>query len=89
LILRLIFELSLIVLSVFLIYVSINNALKTPEVKSVDVEIPNLKKDLKIVMLTDIHFGKNLHENFLDKLITKVNLQSPDMVVIVGDLIDT
>lgn len=25
----------------------------------------------------------------LDKLITKVNLQSPDMVVIVGDLIDT
>ncbi|EFP3712795.1 metallophosphoesterase, partial [Campylobacter jejuni] len=50
---------------------------------------PNLKKDLKIVMLTDIHLGKNLHENFLDKLITKVNLQSPDMVVIVGDLIDT
>ncbi len=40
-------------------------------------------------MLTDIHLGKNLHENFLDKLITKVNLQSPDMVVIVGDLIDT
>ncbi|HEF8180720.1 TPA: metallophosphoesterase [Campylobacter jejuni] len=89
LILRLIFELSLIVLSVFLIYISINNALKIPEVKSVDVEIPNLKKDLKIVMLTDIHLGKNLHENFLDKLITKVNLQSPDMVVIVGDLIDT
>lgn len=28
-------------------------------------------------------------KNFLDKLITKVNLQSPDMVVIVGDLIDT
>ncbi|EOI5067372.1 metallophosphoesterase, partial [Campylobacter jejuni] len=45
--------------------------------------------DLKIAMLTDIHLGKNLHENFLDKLITKVNLQSPDMVVIVGDLIDT
>ncbi|HEC1874180.1 TPA: metallophosphoesterase [Campylobacter jejuni] len=89
LILRLIFELSLIVLSVFLIYVSINNALKTPEVKSVDVEIPNLKQDLKIAMLTDIHLGKNLHENFLDKLITKVNLQSLDMVVIVGDLIDT
>ncbi|KQI64331.1 metallophosphoesterase, partial [Campylobacter jejuni CVM 41908] len=81
LILRLIFEFSLIVLSVFLIYISINNALKTPEVKSVDVEIPNLKQDLKIAMLTDIHLGKNLHENFLDKLITKVNLQSPDMVV--------
>lgn len=48
----------------FLIYISINNALKTPEVKSVDVEIPNLKQDLKIAMLTDIHLGKNLHEIF-------------------------
>lgn len=89
LILCLIFEFSLIFLSIFLIYVSVNNALKIPEIKSIDIQISNLKRDLKIALLTDIHLGKNLHESFLDKLIIKVNLQKPDMVVIVGDLVDT
>lgn len=88
-ILRLIFEISLIFLGIFLTYTSVNNALKIPEIKNIDIKIPNLKQDLKIAMLTDIHLGKNLHENFLDKLITKVNSQKPDMVVIVGDLVDT
>lgn len=87
-ILRLIVEFSLIILSIFLIYISVNNALKIPEIKNIDIEMPNLKQDLKIALLTDIHLGKNLHENFLDKLIAKVNLQKPDMVAIVGDLID-
>lgn len=88
LILRLPFEVAIIALAAFLSYTSINNALKVPQIQNVDIKIATLKQDLKIAMLTDIHLGKNLHEDFLKKLIFKVNEQKPDMVVIVGDLVD-
>lgn len=88
-IIRVIFEIFIIVLAIFLTYISINNAIKIPAIKNLDININHLEKDLKIAMLTDIHLGKNLHENFLNELITKVNSQKPDMVVIVGDLVDT
>lgn len=85
---RLPFEVAIIALAMFSTYISINNALKVPEIQTVDIKIATLKRDLKIAMLSDIHLGKNLHEDFLAKLIAKVNLQKPDMVVIVGDLVD-
>ncbi|TKX30942.1 metallophosphoesterase [Campylobacter estrildidarum] len=86
--LRLLFETGVIAISAFLTYASVNSALKIPEIKTLNLQIANLKKDLKIAVLTDIHLGKNLHENFLDQIINKVNLEKPDMVFIIGDLID-
>lgn len=87
--LRSVFDLTIISLAVVLIYTSINNAIRVPEIQSTDIYLAKLDRDLKIAMLTDIHLGKNLHKNFLDRLIVEVNLQKPDMVVIVGDLVDT
>ncbi|TKX32496.1 metallophosphoesterase [Campylobacter aviculae] len=86
--LRLLFEIGVVSISVFLTYMSVNSALKIPEIKTLNLQMANLKKDLKIAVLTDLHLGKNLHENFLDQIINKVNLQKPDMVFIIGDLID-
>ena len=82
-------NLFLVALGVFFTYVSINNAIKIPEIKTLDINISGLEQDLKIAVLTDIHLGKNLHEGFLEKLIVKVNQQNPDMIMIVGDLVDT
>ncbi|XAK35327.1 metallophosphoesterase [Campylobacter coli] len=87
--LRSLFDFAVITLAAVSIYTSINNAIRVPEIQSVDIHLAKLDRDLKIAMLTDIHLGKNLHKDFLDKLIVEVNLQKPDMVVIVGDLIDT
>lgn len=87
--LRSLFDFAIITLAAVLIYTSINNAIRVPEIQSVDIHLAKLDRDLKIAMLTDIHLGKNLHKDFLDKLIVEVNLQKPDMVVIVGDLVDT
>lgn len=84
----LIFEIIIILISVFLIYISIHNALKIPEINTLNLKINGLKKDLKIAILTDMHLGKNLHEKFLEQVINKVNFQKPDMVFIIGDLID-
>ncbi|MGH2268065.1 metallophosphoesterase [Campylobacter taeniopygiae] len=85
---RLIFEIIVICISVFLIYMGICNALRIPEINTLNLKISGLKKDLKIAVLTDMHLGKNLHEKFLDQVINKVNLQKPDMIFIIGDLID-
>lgn len=87
--LRSLFDFAVITLAAVSIYTSINNAIRVPEIQSVDIQLAKLDRDLKIAMLTDIHLGKNLHKDFLDKLIVEVNLQKPDMVVIVGDLVDT
>ena len=87
--LQIVSNLFLVALGVFFTYVSINNAIKIPEIKTLDINISGLEQDLKIAVLTDIHLGKNLHEGFLEKLIVKVNQQNPDMIMIVGDLVDT
>ncbi|EAI3388682.1 metallophosphoesterase [Campylobacter jejuni] len=87
--LRSLFDFAIITLAAVSIYTSINNAIRVPEIQSTDIYLAKLDRDLKIAMLTDIHLGKNLHKDFLDRLIVEVNLQKPDMVVIVGDLVDT
>ncbi len=87
--LRVFLDLVLVCLGCFLTYASVHSAVKVPEVRSYEIKLAGLKEDLKIALLADIHLGKNLHEDFLDKIILKVNEQNPDMVVIVGDLVDT
>lgn len=87
--LRILLDLIFIALGAFLTYTSIQNALNIPEVRNLELKIAGLKQDLKIAVLSDIHLGKNLHEDFLEGLIVKVNEQKPDMVMIVGDLVDT
>lgn len=43
---------------------------------------------LKIVQISDIHYGRTVHLEELEKLVKKINLTKPDIVVFTGDLID-
>ncbi len=43
---------------------------------------------LKIVHITDIHYGKITFEKELNELVKKVNLTKPDIIVFTGDLIN-
>jgi len=43
---------------------------------------------LKIVHITDIHYGRITHEKELNNLVEKVNKTKPDIIVFTGDLID-
>lgn len=45
-------------------------------------------KELKIVMLSDTHFGVLSGKGHAKRLVEKVNEQNPDLVLIAGDLID-
>lgn len=42
----------------------------------------------KIIHITDIHYGKNIGKENMQKLISSINDQKPDIVVLTGDLIN-
>lgn len=42
----------------------------------------------KIIHITDIHYGKNIGKENMQKLINSINDQKPDIVVLTGDLIN-
>lgn len=56
-----------------------------------DVNSEKLSKDWgdkKIVIISDVHLGSIRREGFLKKIINKIENEKPDVVFIVGDLID-
>lgn len=58
------------------------------EVKDVEINIPTLKRDMKIVQLSDIHMGSVRNSGFIKKIVEKTNVLNPDIVLITGDTID-
>jgi len=47
-----------------------------------------LEKPLKIVLLSDLHLGYNIKQKEFEKWIEIINNESPDLVLIGGDIID-
>ena len=64
------------------------SGLNVKEYKVINDKIIDEYHGLKIVHLSDIHFGSTITENDLDHLVNKVNELNPDIVVITGDIID-
>ena len=63
----------------------------TSGIKTIEksIKVSNLSDDfygLKIVHITDIHYGRTTFENDLKDLVKKINLTKPDIVVFTGDL---
>lgn len=86
--LKLIFDSWLIILSFSMVFKGFANAISIPKINEVDIKIKNLKEDLSVVLVSDVHLGKNLGESFLEELIKKINSLDADLIVIAGDLID-
>lgn len=58
------------------------------EIKEVEISIPNLKRDMEIVQLSDMHIGSIRNSGFIKKVVKKTNTLNPDMVLITGDTAD-
>lgn len=58
------------------------------ETKEVEINIPHLKRDMKIVQLSDIHLGSIRNSGFMKKIVEKTNALNPDVVLITGDTAD-
>lgn len=57
--------------------------------EKVKIKLNNLQKPYKILQLSDIHIGGIIDKNFIAKIVSRVNVCEPDLVVITGDLVDT
>ncbi|TGL69914.1 metallophosphoesterase [Leptospira jelokensis] len=82
---------STIVVATALSSLGFYNAHVRLKYKKTKIPVRNLQKDLhgfKIVQISDIHIGPTIKEKFLRRVVGKINLQSPDVVVITGDLVD-
>jgi predicted MPP superfamily phosphohydrolase len=53
-----------------------------------DIEIKGLKKEIKIVHLSDLHIGAVHQKDYLERVVKKTNSLNPDVVVLTGDLVD-
>lgn len=58
------------------------------KIRKVNIKIKNLKNELKIVQLSDLHLGTMKNSAFLERVVNITNSLSPDIVVITGDLVD-
>ncbi|NLM36005.1 MAG: metallophosphoesterase [Clostridiales bacterium] len=61
----------------------------TVKVSSYNVTVDKGFKDLKIVMVSDIHIGNVVDDKRVRKLVDKINELNPDVVLMVGDIIDS
>lgn len=61
---------------------------KFVQLEKVDINLKGLKTEYKIVQLSDIHIGGLIDAAFIKKIVQRVNLLNPDLVVITGDLVD-
>lgn len=46
------------------------------------------RNELKVVLLADLHLGYNYGKRESSRMVTKVNAQNPDLVLIAGDIFD-
>ena len=82
------FDITFVIFVIACFLKGIFNALMPPKIRQIDIKIKNLQSNLKIAMITDVHIGEFLQKDFMKKLVNDINLANPDIVVIVGDLVD-
>ncbi|HYG35245.1 MAG TPA: metallophosphoesterase [Clostridia bacterium] len=71
--------------------IALVQALRPPVVRDYEVRLPGLPKErdgLVLVQLSDLHLGTLLGRRWMAGMVERVNQMRPDLVVIVGDLVD-
>jgi predicted MPP superfamily phosphohydrolase len=58
-------------------------------IASVSIPIKNLKNEVKIAQISDVHLGAARGKGYLEKIVAKTNEFKPDFVVITGDIADS
>jgi uncharacterized protein len=71
--------------------ISVRNCYSELVVKNIKISLtslPEVFKGFKIVQISDLHIGKMMTKDGLQKVVDKVNNLKPDLIVITGDLVD-
>lgn len=77
--------------AVVLAGVGVWESIRIPKVKTVEIALPRLPKELdgfRVVQLTDLHASRLLQAPWMEAVVAKANALKPDLTVITGDLAD-
>jgi len=88
LMLKTILDVTMLILTLSYVFRGFFNGFKKPIIKKIDIEIKDLKEELNIVQISDVHIGNSLGKEFLDGIVKDINTLNADIVVITGDLVD-
>jgi len=88
------FKIGLIFLIIFVFWFYYMRFIETgmlfvEEVKIESSRVPASLSGLKVVQFSDLHYLTTFDHAYLDKLVSKINLTKPDIVVFTGDLLDS
>lgn len=83
---------SIIILSIVLLIVyarfKATTGLKINEYKITNNKIPENFHGIKLIQISDIHFGNTTNINELKYIVKEINKTKPDILVLTGDLLD-
>lgn len=80
-----------VLVALLLCVVAFIQGIRPPILTDYEVSLSGLPRELDrtvLVQLSDLHLGNILGKRWLEKLVTRVNAMSPDIIVITGDLVD-
>ena len=69
-------------------FYGVYEAKKDAPVKTYDITSPKVKKETKILMLSDLHIDVSVPVSYVKNLVERVNKEKADAIVLVGDIID-
>lgn len=67
---------------------SLYEGTKVPDVKEVNIVSDKIKRDRKIVVLTDIHIHRVISRDKVRQIVERTNALAPDVIILSGDIID-
>ena len=79
------------VLAMALSAIGVWQAVRVPDVKTLEIALPKLPPELdgfRLVQLTDLHASRLLQAPWMQAVVNKTNDLKPDLIVITGDLVD-
>lgn len=81
-------QVSMVLILLSLVIFSLINATLI-SVKEVEIPASNIKNNITIVQLTDLHLGQINNKKYFEDVIIKTNSLNPDLVVITGDFVES
>lgn len=87
--LKLVFDVTMLVAAFSYLLRGFSQGVQFPGLNKVQVKIKDFPLEhFNLVQLTDIHVGRTIKRDFVERLVAETNALKPDMVVITGDLVD-
>ena len=68
--------------------IALYDGTKVPALKNISVSSPKITQNKKIVLLPDLHLHRALSTKKLQGIVDRTNTQNPDVVLLIGDMID-